>query len=611
MDSQQTEAIIRRSCDWLHYSYENFQRQKHYSSHSPVDVDWGTFEDLFSLPSNIALSLTPDEVMLFLSSTLSDYPDEEGREKARVWWVGHTLHHWEHYKNALYDAMISNTLLSYQDKMSDWLTHFPLLKTDPGVLRSLRRHLVSWSAKGKNDYQLKYEQDLVERYAIRLTLRPFARELLYAPLKPHYFEAIRSTMAEILLHECDITAWTVLNYAVLAEASDEEVRQQFTDLDFALEPVLQLVGLLREVDIYPIEPTRYSLRDMTPQAIASWRNALCTIIVADHSLRDCALEALCFYARVSDDNIVLQAMIQAYPDVSDSALLDMAFKHPHALVRRRAAASFDMLPDAASLIRGRITPVQTAVTPAITVAARPETLIDDAEVEAIILATLQQQAGKFSQEVTSRLRIDEEQLTSRFFTLLEATFDSVNKQINLLTEATTQTHKLDFNVKYRPVSKYEEGSTGINLARSFSADLCVIIDYQDQGVSYAKRATLIQLKKMQRTTGRYPLNVEQFDHLAQQTSSAFLMLMGTAYQDVHLPVLPVGLCLDLDLKADLSPTRASSLGRPFADWFFRDVIGLWTGDANPVLIAKAEGDSTNVPFDLINFTINKVSVGQG
>ncbi|MDF7658988.1 hypothetical protein PUG81_08395 [Erwiniaceae bacterium L1_54_6] len=605
MDQQQTEAIIKSLCFWLRQTFENYR-----SNSSTIDITWSEYEELFALPPDITLSLRAEEVMTFLASTLEKYSRDEAQEEAREWWVGYVLQHWDQYKDVLYTSLISSVFAHHYVYVDSWMQSFPLLKNDAGLLRCLRNNLVSWSSNKIYDYELKAEKNFLVDYAKCATIHGFARELLYAPLDPRYFEAIRDSMAGVLLHDSPVTAWTVLNYALLAEVSHEQVRQQFAGLGIALEPILQVVGLLREADIYPFEPTRYSLRHMTPQAIASWRNALCKIIAADHLLRDAALEALCFYASLSDENIVLQAMIQAYPDINDPALLDMAFKHPHALVRRRAAASFDMLPDAAALIRSRIVSMSTTVTQTNTVAALPETLIDDVDVEAMILTTLQQQAGKFSAEVTTHLRVDEEPLTTRFFTMLEATFQSVNKQIDQLTKASSQSHKLDFNLAYRPVSKYEEGKPGINQAKSFSADLCVIIDYQDEGVSYAKRATLIQLKKMQRATGRYPLNDEQFTHLAQQTSSAFLMLMGTAHNDVHLPVLPVSLCQDLRLKSEISPERASSLGRPFADWFFRDVIGLWTGDANPTLVTKAEGDATNRPFDLIRFTINKVPSGR-
>ncbi|EEF26467.1 conserved hypothetical protein [Ricinus communis] len=203
------------------------------------------------------------------------------------------------------------------------------------------------------------------------------------------------------------------------------------------------------------------------------------------------------------------------------------------------------------------------------------------------------------------------------FERLRSAFDTITERLTALAIDSGANERLSLKLDYRIVGKQEEGAPGIGSNR-FSADICLLFEAREAGRRFARRASLIQAKRLYRRRGSlevdyYPFKTDQLDDLAAQTMASFLLLLGPASEGIAIPVIPARLMLDLvergESSTQIAPSHASRLGKDIGTWLVQDVIGLWTGDWDDRVVSRAEGGTDREPFVLAELVVERVRKG--
>lgn len=148
--------------------------------------------------------------------------------------------------------------------------------------------------------------------------------------------------------------------------------------------------------------------------------------------------------------------------------------------------------------------------------------------------------------------------------------------------------------------------------------MCLLFEARNSGKRFARRASLLQAKRLYRRrsvldVNYYPVDTSQLENLAHQTMASFLLLVGPECNGVSVPVIPARLFLDLVERAQsstqIAPADASRLGKGIGAWLVEDVIGLWTGDWKVAIVSRAEGGKDREPFLLVDLVVERVRKG--
>ncbi|MCY1536522.1 hypothetical protein D9M68_719820 [compost metagenome] len=163
------------------------------------------------------------------------------------------------------------------------------------------------------------------------------------------------------------------------------------------------------------------------------------------------------------------------------------------------------------------------------------------------------------------------------------------------------------------MGKHEEGGPGVGSER-FSADVCVLFEAREAGKCFARRASLLQAKRLHRSKTRrglehYPIKQSQLTDLSAQTLASFLLLLGPEHDDLRIPIIPARLLLDLIERGhpstQIAPAAASTLGKGIGTWLLEDVIGLWTGDWTHQIVERAQGGEGRKPFVMVDIVADR------
>lgn len=302
------------------------------------------------------------------------------------------------------------------------------------------------------------------------------------------------------------------------------------------------------------------------------------------------------------------------------AALTTLRSHPDRLVRRRVAAILDLangVPDAVELLQSakRERQVETRL---VADGLRPAcTWIADARIERLIENALDEAARTFGETVRRTRASGEETHVSILFERLATAFARINDRLALYAAETEANERLEIRLEHRIVGKSEEGGAGVDTAR-FSADVCLLFEGWEAGRRFARRASLLQAKRIfvrqaALDVDYYPVDVSQLEDLASQTMAGFLLLVGPACEGVAMPVIPARLFLDMvergESSGQIAPATASRLGKGIGAWLVEDVIGLWTGDWDEALVAKGKCGEGREPFLLVEITADRVRKG--
>jgi hypothetical protein len=119
-------------------------------------------------------------------------------------------------------------------------------------------------------------------------------------------------------------------------------------------------------------------------------------------------------------------------------------------------------------------------------------------VERLIEHTVDRVETRFGREYEDHGDEGEEKLLAMMFEALSVRFDALDHALEATARAASAPYRAHVKMRYRTIDKAEEGRKGVNKAKSFSADLCLIVDPFIDGRSLGRRVTLVQAKRLYR-----------------------------------------------------------------------------------------------------------------
>ncbi|WP_439892518.1 hypothetical protein ACS7SF_08470 [Ralstonia sp. 25C] len=422
----------------------------------------------------------------------------------------------------------------------------------------------------------------------------------------------KDAFAALMAQWAGDSTWGQLQHALWQEGEAEYAHVR-TALEALPSNIVRVCALLHEFGITIVTNPDYALSELSPETRASWRRELKSVIGEDEALRAAATEALLWFGPTWLDRAILFAVLELNAGSLDSSLQPFE-AHPDGLVRRRAHAVMGMArpePDLVDLLtRRRETAGSAAEVPLPAV----RTWIGDARIERLIESTLDEVAQEAGAVIGKTLHSGEEAHVMLVFERLRAAFSLITERLALLASETHANERLTLRLDYRVVGKQEEGDAGVGTDR-FSTDICLIFEAREAGQRFARRASLLQAKRLYRNknspaVGYYPIKADQLGDLAGQTMASFLLLLGPTCEGTAIPVIPARLVLDLiergEPSTQMAPAQASRLGKAIGTWLVEDIIGLWTGDWDDKIIARAQGGPDREPYLLVEVIVDRV-----
>ena len=264
------------------------------------------------------------------------------------------------------------------------------------------------------------------------------------------------------------------------------------------------------------------------------------------------------------------------------------------------------------------------------VAEEARTWIGDRLLERLIEQTVAGEETRFADAYADHSEEGEEGLLRSIFSDLAARFRDLNQGLVATAQATGSVRSAGIELTYRPVDKAEEGKPGVNrdgadVAPTFSADLCLIVDPYLDGISLGKRATLVQAKRLRRRevadpskgfAASFRLDPKQMEDLMRQTNSSHYLFQCGGIAGRGVPVMPTRLVDDLarhhaPTAAQIPALSVGPASRSLAEWLTYVVLALRTGDPLAELVAKAEGGPGRRPRPLARLGTVEIEVRVG
>lgn len=390
--------------------------------------------------------------------------------------------------------------------------------------------------------------------------------------------------------------------------------------------VRDVAGLLLELIGQGTEWRDDGLLSRPAETRAAFVDRLRATIGNDPQVRQAVIEALLWSAggRAAD---LAQFAAVALAQPEDRATLLELERHPVRLVQYAAravrAAKFSerleagTLPPGGSLLQSLVT-LDGGAAPADEPA---RTWLGDRAVERLIEQTISRVEARVAKEYHNHGGEGEDRLLSSLFRELALRFSDLDQALASLARAAAAPHRAAVSMEYRNVDRAEEGARGIKKAKSFSADLCLIVDPRINGVSLGRRVTLVQAKRLYRNTkvrqqltwlDSFKIDRDQRLHLQEQTHSSVYFFLGPPLGGRGVPVIPASLVGDLsEYKGSgtaLSRGAVAVASRSLADWLTYDVLALRVGDAYAELVKRAAGAPGALPRPLLEVPTVEVQI---
>lgn len=184
----------------------------------------------------------------------------------------------------------------------------------------------------------------------------------------------------------------------------------------------------------------------------------------------------------------------------------------------------------------------------------PRTWLGDRIVERLIEKTISAVEGRFAKEYVDHSEDGEEKLLAMMFEALSSGFAALDASLEAIARAATSPRRASVSMCYRTIDKAEEGAAGVKGSKSFSADLCLIVDPVLDGRSLGRRVTLVQAKRLYRQKPlravpkwhhSFQLKAGQLQDLMKQTASSVFFFQGPVLGGRGVPVIPTQLVHDL------------------------------------------------------------------
>ncbi len=390
--------------------------------------------------------------------------------------------------------------------------------------------------------------------------------------------------------------------------------------------VREVAGLALELVGQSVGWHDHGLLSRSAETRAAFVDNLHATIGEDPQLRQAVIEALLWSGdgRAAD---LAQFAAVALARLEDRAALLELEQHPVRLVRYAArairAAKFGeqlgigALPANGSLIQALVTldgGVASTDEPA-------RTWLGDRAVERLIEQTIARVEAKVAREYTNHGDEGEDRLLSSMFRELAIRFADLDHALEALARAAAAPHRASVTMEYRNVDRAEEGAKGIKKAKSFSADLCLIVDPLIDGTSLGRRVTLIQAKRLYRNkkarkqpawSDSFKIDRDQRVHLQEQTQASVYFFHGPPAGGRGVPVVPTQLVADLSEHKGSGTTLSRDVvavaSRSLADWLTYDALALRVGDPYAELVKRAGGTPGSLPRPLLGVPAIEIQV---
>lgn len=153
-------------------------------------------------------------------------------------------------------------------------------------------------------------------------------------------------------------------------------------------------------------------------------------------------------------------------------------------------------------------------------------------------------------------------------------------------------------MKVRQPSKREEGAN-TPAGAPLGADMLFLSRIVEKGETVIQRATLMQVKKRRGTksgkgfSSTVDINLKQCEDILKQSEHAYYLFATPASSRPVLWVAPARLVRNLTQlhtsKSTVSALQVRDASCSYADFFLRELVGLWAGDEHEDIIAVANG----------------------
>ncbi|MCU1737990.1 MULTISPECIES: hypothetical protein [unclassified Pseudomonas] len=514
------------------------------------------------------------------------------------------FNNWAVVRDVFIQEAVKNFAAKYGDNFVPFVKQWSRLKGDALLLNSLIVHM-------------RNNLGELNTYLPRLVGlqhgRAEAQRVMAVVMDAPYSVTNRDELAEVIELWAGDSRWGRLH--VLLWKTSQKSDSQFVPVS----GVERVSRLLKEFGILS-SPSNYRLSELSAESRASWRRELKVAVESDSDLLEATAETLLGLGSPADDRGVLFAVLELYDDSIESGFSSF-LSHPNELVRRRARAAIDMF---------RFEPDISALPPLVAASAgyrnsgvlrsmrKPRTWIGDARIETLIEDVLEDAAKSAGDQIVKNLHSGEETHVMVLLGELKIAFRYITTLLEDLAAEGDSKKRLSFelDIDYRVVGKKEEGGKGVGTTKSFSTDVCLLIELRDGGKQFSRRVSLLQAKRMfspDKKRPYFPIKQKQLENLSAQTMASFLMLLGPECDGVNIPIIPARLMVDLIARGErstqLAPTRASELGKGIGTWFVEDVIGLWTGDWEKNIVARAEGGKYREPLIVARLIVDQIPKG--
>jgi hypothetical protein len=302
-----------------------------------------------------------------------------------------------------------------------------------------------------------------------------------------------------------------------------------------------------------------SLLSRPAEVRAAYVDALRGALAGDSALRQAVIEALLWLAdgRTAD---LAQFAAVAVAESDDHLWLSQLETHPIRIVgyaaRAIRAAKFAVpLTVPAIPTGGGFAQSLAAVEGSAAAIDEPaRTWIGDRAVEQLIERTTASVEMRSARDYEPHGDEGEDRLLSSLFATLALRFSDLDHALEAVSRAASAPSRAAVTMRYRNVDRSEEGKKGVKGAKSFSADLCLIVDPTLNGKSLGRRVTLVQAKRLYRNhavaiqpawDSSFAINLDQRRALQKQTTSSVYFFHGPPLGGRGVPVIPTQLVADL------------------------------------------------------------------
>ncbi|WP_152425705.1 MULTISPECIES: hypothetical protein [Brucella] len=343
-------------------------------------------------------------------------------------------------------------------------------------------------------------------------------------------------------------------------------------------------------------------------------------------LRQAVIEALLWSADGRAADLAQFAAVALAQPEDRSALLELE-RHPvrvvqHATRAVRAAKFGKQLGTGALPAGGSLLQAVVTLDSGVASAAEPaRTWLGDRAVERLIEQTIARVEAKYAEEYANHGDEGEDRLLSSLFRELALRFSDLDQALEALARAAAAPHRASVTMEYRNVDRAEEGAKGIRKVKSFSADLCLIVDPMIDGTSLGRRVTLVQAKRLYRNkkarkqpawSDSFKIDRDQRVHLQEQTPASVYFFHGPPAGGRGVPVIPTHLVADLSEHRGSGTTLSRDVvavaSRSLADWLTYDALALRVGDPYAELVKRARGAPGSLPRPLLDVPTVEVQV---